>query len=56
MALEQEDFEDFEDCLQEKCAEEVGAECIVSRNVEDYGNSVIQAETPHDFLKRHGYK
>ncbi len=24
-ALEQKDFEDFEDCLQEKCAEEVGA-------------------------------
>lgn len=55
-ALEQEDFEDFEDCLQEKCAEEVGAECIVTRNVEDYGSSVIQAETPHDFLNRHGYK
>lgn len=55
-ALEQEDFEDFEDCLQEKCAEEVRAECIVTRNVVDYGSSAIQAATPHDFLKRHGYK
>ncbi len=54
-ALEQEDFEDFEDCLQEKCAEEVEAECIITRNVGDYGSSAIQAENPHDFLQRHGY-
>lgn len=55
-ALEQKDFEDFEDCLQEKCAEEVGAECIVTRNVGDYTNSSIQAKTPQDFLEKHGYK
>lgn len=55
-ALEQTDFEDFEDCLQEKCAEEVGAECIVTRNVEDYSNSLIPAETPYDFLGKHGYR
>lgn len=55
-ALEEKEFEDFEDCLQEKCAEEIEAECIVTRNVEDYTNSIIPAETPHDFLKRSGYE
>lgn len=55
-ALEQEDFKDFEDCLQEKCAEEVGAEYIITRNKEDYINSSIQVETPHDFLEKHGYR
>lgn len=55
-ALGQNDFEDFEDCLQEKCAEEAGAECIITRNTEDYRNSSIQVETPHDFLGKHGYR
>ncbi len=55
MALEQDSFDDFEDCLQEKCAEEAGAECIVTRNAGDYKSSSIHAETPHDFLKRFGY-
>lgn len=55
-ALEQEDFADFEDCLQEKCAEEVSAEFIITRNAGDYGSSTIQAVTPHDFLRRFGYR
>ncbi len=55
-ALQQKDFEDFEDCLQEKCAEEAGAEYIITRNTEDYKNSSIQAETPHDFLGKHRYR
>lgn len=55
-ALEQKDFEDFEDCLQEKCAKEVGAECIITRNKEDYINSSIQVKTPHNFLEKHGYR
>ena len=55
-ALEQEDFADFEDCLQEKCAEEVGAEFIITRNAGDYWSSTIQAMTPHDFLRRLGYR
>ena len=33
--------EDFEDCLQMKCAMEVGAEYIITRNLPDFVNSEI---------------
>ena len=49
-ALENEDFKDFEDCLQEECAVSFGAEYIVTRNVKDFKNSRIQAVTPEEFL------
>ncbi len=49
--LENDDFFDFEDCLQMECARAYGAKYIVTRNVSDYDNSVIQAILPEDFLK-----
>lgn len=49
--LENEDFSDFEDCLQMECAKAYGAEYIVTRNVADYAASKIKAITPKDCLE-----
>ena len=49
--LENEDFSDFEDCLQMECAKAYGAEYIVTRNVSDYAQSEVRAITPKDYLK-----
>ena len=49
--LENEDFTDFEDCLQMECAKSYGADYIVTRNVADYSVSEIKAIEPKDYLK-----
>lgn len=46
-----EDFSDFEDCLQMECAMDYGAKYIVTRNIADYEKSEIKAISPSDFLK-----
>ncbi len=46
-----EDFLDFEDCLQEECAAEVLADYIVTRNPEDYKISRIKVIEPSEFVK-----
>ena len=48
-AVEMENFRDFEDCLQNKCAETVNAQYIVTNNLKDFNESTIQAITPLDF-------
>ena len=48
--LENEDFSDFEDCLQMECAKSYGAEYIVTRNVSDYSVSDIKAILPSEYL------
>ena len=50
-AIKNEDFRDFEDCLQEKCALEVNADYIVTNNVKDFAVSAIPAVTPANILK-----
>ena len=50
-ALDREDFTDFEDCLQDQCAQEIGADYIITCNVKDFKASVVPALTPTDFLK-----
>lgn len=50
-AIENEEFEDFEDCLQEECAVEVMADYIVTRNPNDYKNSRIKIIQPNEFIK-----
>lgn len=50
-AIENNEFSDFEDCLQDKCAQEVFAEYIVTRNVEDFQSSKVKAVTPQMFLE-----
>lgn len=51
-AIGMKEFRDFEDCLQDRCAKDVGAEYIVTRNVDDFSGSEIRAVLPAEFLKR----
>ena len=48
--LSNEDFSDFEDCLQMECAKSYGADYIVTRNVSDYVTSEVKAIEPKDYL------
>ena len=50
-AIKMNDFKDFEDCLQDRCAESIGADYIITRNVKDFLGSVVPAISPEDFLK-----
>ena len=52
-AIERDCFEDFEDCLQDKCAKDVGADYIITCNVGDYYNSEVEAISPNDFMERY---
>ncbi len=51
-AIEKDSFADFEDCLQDKCAKEVGADYIITVNEKDFTNSEIEAINPYEFLRR----
>jgi predicted nucleic acid-binding protein len=51
-SLENENFTDFEDCLQMECAKEFGAEYIVTRNTDDYKTSAVPAVSPKEYLER----
>ena len=44
------EFKDLEDCLQDRCAERVGADYIITRNVKDFVGSVIPAISPEEFM------
>ena len=48
--LQNEDFSDFEDCLQMECAKAYNAEYIITRNADDYKRSEIKAISPKDYL------
>ena len=50
-ALSDQDFSDFEDCLQTQCALNVRADYIVTRNTPDFKASTIPAVTPEDFFE-----
>ena len=50
-AIDNDRFADFEDCLQAKCAKEVGADYIVTCNVKDFNESEVPVITPAQFLK-----
>lgn len=45
------DFKDFEDCLQDRCAESVGAEYIITRNAKDFFGSIVPTVSPEEFLE-----
>jgi predicted nucleic acid-binding protein len=51
-ALNNEDFSDFEDCLQTECAKSYGADYIITRNLQDFSNSDVPAVTPSTFLSQ----
>ena len=46
------DFKDFEDGLQNFCAEEGKLTTIVTRNIKDYSSSNLVIQTPNEFLAR----
>jgi predicted nucleic acid-binding protein len=50
-ALNNDDFSDFEDCLQMESAKAVSADYIITRNIKDFSTSSISAILPEDFLK-----
>ena len=49
-AIDNTKFSDFEDCLQDECAQEVSADYIVTRNAEDFRYSNVKAVTPQEIL------
>lgn len=49
--IEQAEFADFEDCLQEKCAKEISADYIVTRNIGDFKHSQINPLLPREFIE-----
>ncbi len=49
--LQNEDFSDFEDCLQMECAKAYKAKYIVTRNIADYKMSEIKTILPKDYLR-----
>ena len=55
-ALLNENFQDFEDCLQTECAISFKADYIVTRNVRDYQQSEISCITPEDFCRLFEYE
>jgi len=50
-ALDRESFTDFEDCLQDQCAQDIDADYIVTCNIRDFSESIVPAITPIEFLK-----
>lgn len=50
-AIRMKDFKDFEDCLQDRCAKNIGANYIITRNAADFINSEVPAVSPEDFLE-----
>lgn len=50
-ALKRNEFPDFEDCLQDECAVECGADYIITRNVKDFSQSKVPPITAEDFIK-----
>lgn len=50
-AVAMENFKDFEDCLQDRCAEAVDAQYIVTRNGKDFQESIVPAITPAEFCQ-----
>lgn len=51
-AIDNKEFSDLEDCLQEECAVAVLADYIVTRNMKDFVNSKVPAILPDMFLDR----
>ncbi len=52
-ALSNEDFSDFEDCLQEECAFAISADYIVTRNTKDFASSRVPVILLDKFLEKY---
>ena len=49
-AVQNHTFRDFEDCLQDECAQSVNAQYLVTCNIKDFASSKTPALTPGQFL------
>ena len=50
-ALENDTFDDLEDCLQDECAKDFKADYIVTRNIKHFDSSSVKAIEPKDFIE-----
>ena len=50
-AVDNVDFRDFEDALQDCCAQSILADYIITANIKDFEQSTVPAITPDQFLK-----
>lgn len=50
-AIDQVNFTDFEDCLQDKCAQNIGADYIATCNVNDFINANTKIIYPKEFIE-----
>ncbi len=51
-AINRDFFRDFEDCLQDKCVKEIGADYIITCNTKDFENSEVHAMNPKEFMDK----
>ena len=42
---------DYEDAVTDETAFRSGMDCIITRNIQDYNNSIVPVYLPHDFLE-----
>ena len=50
-AIDQVNFTDFEDCLQDKCAQNIGTHYIATCNVNDFINANTKIINPKEFIE-----
>ena len=50
-SLQNDAFDDLEDCLQDECAKDFKADYIITRNIKHFGSSSIKAIEPKDFIQ-----
>ena len=49
-AIENIQFKDFEDCLQDECARMVNADCLVTCNLKDFKEAKTRIFNPSEFV------
>ena len=54
-ALENNDFTDFEDCLQVECAKDFEASYIITRNLKDFSRSDVPVLKPSEFIRKFNF-
>ncbi len=49
-AAENKNFSDYEDSVQNECAQSLDVDCIVTRNKKDFANASVPVLEPREFL------
>lgn len=50
VAIDNVQFKDFEDCLQDECARMVNADCLVTCNMKDFKTAKTKVYSPDEFV------